>query len=182
LKLIIESQYFYFLCTITVVKSKIVDDSKHIPNKLNFTVWRNEIKLLLLQDLVTNDNSNILNNKKRSLNQSDQNIIIDSKQSNKTKKYKSKTISKSEEERIICKDILSMNSSYNQTKQEYLQIVIPLNVINIASLGILFILILFGSYYVWKIMTRQKCSCKICKNEYKITEKLGEGGFGEVRI
>lgn len=162
----------------TVVKSKIVDDSKLNQNKANFTVWKNEIKLVLIQDLVTNDNSN--NKKTGNYYPSDQNQdnLVETKHSNKTKKPKLKTISKSEEEYVICKDILSMDSSSN-IRQEYLQIVIPLNVINITSLGILFILILFGSYYVWKIMTRQKCSCKICKNEYKIMEKLGEGGFGE---
>ncbi len=165
----------------TVVKSKIVDDSKLNQNKANFTVWKNEIKLVLIQDLVTNDNSNIINKKTGNYYPSDQDNLVDTRHSIKTKKQKSKTISKSEEEYVICKDILSMDSSSN-IRQEYLQIVIPLNVINITSLGILFILILFGSYYVWKIITRQKCSCKICKNEYKITEKLGEGGFGEVSI
>jgi hypothetical protein len=167
----------------TVVKSKTIDDSAVKKTKENFTVWNlNEIKLLLIQDSVGQENLNISNYKKGNNSRPDQDSIIGRKHHHKRKKTKSSTISNSEEERIICKDILSMDSSNNQTKQEYLQIVIPLNVINIASLGILFILILFGSYYVWKIMTRQKCSCKICKNEYKITEKLGEGGFGEVKI
>ena len=47
----------------TVVKSKIVDDSKLNQNKANFTVWKNEIKLVLIQDFVSNDNSNIINKK-----------------------------------------------------------------------------------------------------------------------
>ncbi len=71
------------------------------------------------------------------------------------------------------------NQIYNKTDLDN-YIVIPLNVLNVTSLGILFILILFGSYYVWIIGTRKSCSCKVCKGEYKIIEKLGEGGFGEV--
>jgi len=31
-------------------------------------------------------------------------------------------------------------------------------------------------------MTKKKCLCKLCKREYEITEKLSEGGFGEVTI
>jgi hypothetical protein len=54
--------------------------------------------------------------------------------------------------------------------------------LNITSLVVLFIFICFGSIYVWKIITKKKCLCKLCKNEYEITEKLGEGGFGEVKI
>jgi NIMA (never in mitosis gene a)-related kinase len=69
--------------------------------------------------------------------------------------------------------------SYNQTS-EYFTIVIPLNYLNIVSLTVLFILILFGSYYLWSIGTRKKCLCKVCKGEYTILEKLSIGGFGEI--
>jgi len=87
-----------------------------------------------------------------------------------------------EEDKIICRDILNMdmNLKLNQTKFEKFTIIIPLNVLNVASLVILFVLILFGSYYIWTIFTRKKCSCKICKNEYILLDRLGEGGFGEV--
>lgn len=57
-----------------------------------------------------------------------------------------------------------------------------MNLLNITSLLVLFIFICFGSIYVWKIMTKKKCLCKLCKREYEITEKLSEGGFGEVTI
>lgn len=59
-------------------------------------------------------------------------------------------------------------------------VTIPLNTLNITSLIVLLIFICFGSIYVWKIITKKKCLCKMCKNEYLITEKLSEGGFGEV--
>jgi len=63
---------------------------------------------------------------------------------------------------------------------EYITISIPLNFKNVLSLIILFILILFGSYFLWGVLTRHQCSCKVCKEEYILDEKLGEGGFGEV--
>ena len=80
-----------------------------------------------------------------------------------------------QEEKLICDIINNRNSS-----NEHITITIPLNTRNILSLCILFILILFGSYSLWNILTRHKCSCKICKNEYILDEKMGEGGFGEV--
>ena len=30
------------------------------------------------------------------------------------------------------------------------------------------------------MLTRKKCLCKICRNEYTLVEKLSSGGFGEV--
>lgn len=75
---------------------------------------------------------------------------------------------------------MDMNSNYNVTKKNNFTITIPLNILNIASLTVLFVLILFGSYYIWKIFTRKRCSCKVCKNEYILFEKMSDGGFGEV--
>jgi hypothetical protein len=102
----------------------------------------------------------------------------------KTKEPELKIIEKNKKEDnlIFCEGLLSMemNSSYNKLKSEIFSIVIPLSIPNIASLGILFILILFGTFYLLKIITRKKCHCKICKIVYKIVEHLGEGGFGEV--
>jgi hypothetical protein len=68
----------------------------------------------------------------------------------------------------------------NQTKNNNFVITIELNHLNIISLSILFILIVLGSYYLWKIGTRPICYCKMCKEEFIIKEKLSEGGFGEV--
>jgi hypothetical protein len=95
---------------------------------------------------------------------------------------KIKIRNRKEEDLIICEGILSMdmNSHYNTTKNNFSNIVIPLNLLNVTSLIILFVLILFGSYYVWKILTRKKCLCKVCRGNYKMVEKLSEGGFGEV--
>jgi len=83
-----------------------------------------------------------------------------------------------QEEKIIC-DIINGDNLKNNT-EGYITISIPLTIKNVISLTILFILILFGSYFLWNVLTRHKCFCKICKEEYKLDERLGEGGFGEV--
>ena len=140
--------------------------------KENFTQWINFISII--EDSLTSKECDIKN--KPQIN----NISTNTNYSNRKTRHKSKE----EEERIICKDILSMdmNSVYNQTNSNSFFIIIPLNVLNVTSLSILLVLIIFGSYYVWKIFTKRKCLCKICKNEYIIEEKLGEGGFGEVKL
>ena len=83
-----------------------------------------------------------------------------------------------EENYIICEGInYSQRLEYDfKTKT----LIIPLNIKNIFSLLILLMLTVLGSYYIWFMITRKKCLCKICKNEYKILEKLSSGGFGEV--
>lgn len=107
-------------------------------------------------------------------------------QINSVSDRKEKEKHKEDDNMIFCEGILSMDmnnplNSLNKTKSNLFTIVIPLNYANIASLGILFVLILFGTFYLLKIITRKKCLCKICKSEYKIVEHMGEGGFGEVR-
>ena len=80
---------------------------------------------------------------------------------------------------LICDGIFNNNSKINfdyQTKT----LVIPLNLKNILSLIILLFLTVLGSYYIWFMLTRKKCLCKICKNDYTLIEKLSAGGFGEV--
>jgi hypothetical protein len=79
---------------------------------------------------------------------------------------------------LICDMVHNNNNSKNNN--DVITISIPLTGKNVVSLIILFCLILCGSYFLWNIMTRNKCSCKVCKNEYLLEEKLGEGGFGEV--
>jgi hypothetical protein len=71
-------------------------------------------------------------------------------------------------------------SNINGNNGNYITIVIPLNALNVACLIILIIMVFIGCYYLWKLMTRIKCNCKLCKREYQIEEKLGQGGFGEV--
>jgi len=83
-----------------------------------------------------------------------------------------------QEEKIIC-DIINGDNLKNNT-EGYITISIPLTFKNVISLTILFILILFGSYFLWNVLTRHKCFCKICKKEYTLDERLSEGGFGEV--
>ncbi len=86
------------------------------------------------------------------------------------------------EEKLICDIINSNQNIKNQTSDDVIVISIPLTIRNMISLLILFILILFGSYFLWNILTRHKCACKVCKGEYILDERLGEGGFGEVCI
>lgn len=89
---------------------------------------------------------------------------------------------KHEDDLLICEGLVSMEANTRFNNDKDIIIVIPLNTLNITSLSILFVLILFGSYYIWKVLTREKCHCKICKGEYKVMDKLSEGGFGEVSV
>lgn len=74
-----------------------------------------------------------------------------------------------------------MNQQKNGVKDtDGMTIVIPINLLNLTSLVVLFVLVVFGCYYIWKVLTRQKCGCKICKKEYLLAQKLDQGGFGEV--
>jgi hypothetical protein len=72
-----------------------------------------------------------------------------------------------------------MNKQNDKQNNNY-TIVIEINHLTIASFSILFILIIFGSFYLWKIGTRPVCYCKLCREEVMMLEKLSEGGFGEV--
>ncbi len=90
---------------------------------------------------------------------------------------------KYEEERIIiCEGIFNNNSQRLGYDSQTKTLVIPLNLRNILSLLILLILTVLGSYYIWFMLTRKKCVCTICRNEYMLIEKLSSGGFGEVRL
>ena len=85
-----------------------------------------------------------------------------------------------QEDLIICETIFNNNSQKLGYDSQTKTLVIPLNIKNILSLFILLILTVLGSYYIWSMLTRKKCLCKICRNEYTLVEKLSSGGFGEV--
>lgn len=83
-------------------------------------------------------------------------------------------------EYIMCESILLLKK--HNTSQRQFQLIIPINFITLTSFSILFILIILGSFYVWKILTIKKCMCPLCKGIYCIIEKVDEGGFGEVSL
>merc|ERR550532_666395 len=53
---------------------------------------------------------------------------------------------------------------------------------NIAALAIIASLSILGAIYLWKICTRRRCSCRICRNQYRTLHLLGSGGYGSVYL
>ena len=84
------------------------------------------------------------------------------------------------EDYLICESYLYQETNKKNHKKRNVEIIIPLTLPNIASFAILFILIILGSFYIWKTFTRKQCTCKLCRNQYNILSKLGEGGYGEI--
>jgi predicted PurR-regulated permease PerM len=157
--LIVESPYFYVICNIS--NTKKLDDNINL-----ITINQDVTKIISFWQILDHYNDNSSEYKKE--------IALTPKEKNKE-----------DDNLIFCEGILSMDMNnplnyLNKTKSNIFTIVIPLNYPNIASFGVLFVLILFGTFYLLKIITRKKCLCKVCKSEYKIVEHLGEGGFGEV--
>lgn len=53
---------------------------------------------------------------------------------------------------------------------------------NIAALVIISSLSVLGAIYLFKICTRRRCSCRICRNQYRVLDLLGSGGYGSVYL
>lgn len=53
---------------------------------------------------------------------------------------------------------------------------------NIAALVVIGSLSFLGAIYLYKICTRRHCVCKLCRNQYRIWDLLGSGGYGEVYL
>ena len=51
---------------------------------------------------------------------------------------------------------------------------------NIAAIGVLLSFAALGILFVFKLVTRRKCQCKLCNIEYQLIDKLGSGGYGQV--
>ena len=81
------------------------------------------------------------------------------------------------DEYLICESYLYQKS--NSKNKQYI-VTIPITIPNVASMLILFVLIVLGSFYIWKTLTHKQCTCKLCKGNYLIESKLGEGGYGEI--
>lgn len=53
---------------------------------------------------------------------------------------------------------------------------------NMLALTVITILSIFGAIYLWKICTRQRCSCRLCRFQYRCGDLLGSGGYGSVYL
>lgn len=53
---------------------------------------------------------------------------------------------------------------------------------NVAALLVISSLSVFGAIYLWKICTRRHCSCRLCRNQYRMHHLLGSGGYGSVHV
>ena len=57
---------------------------------------------------------------------------------------------------------------------------LPLSRSNILALAVLLLFSLLGCVFLWKLVTRQKCNCKLCNQQYTIKDAIGSGGYGQV--
>lgn len=57
---------------------------------------------------------------------------------------------------------------------------IPLTVQNILSLTLIVTLTIVGTVYIMVLISKKRCSCKLCTKEIVLEENLGEGGFGAI--
>jgi len=62
------------------------------------------------------------------------------------------------------------------------KIILELTRDNVAALGVIATLNVFGAIYLWKICTRKHCACKLCRNQYRTLDLLGSGGYGCVYL
>jgi serine/threonine protein kinase len=57
---------------------------------------------------------------------------------------------------------------------------LPLSRTNILALSVLLVFSILGCVFLWKLVTRKKCNCKLCNQQYLIQEAIGSGGYGTV--
>ena len=57
---------------------------------------------------------------------------------------------------------------------------LPLSRTNILALSVLLLFSILGCVFLWKLVTRKKCNCKLCNQQYVIQEAIGSGGYGQV--
>ena len=57
---------------------------------------------------------------------------------------------------------------------------LPLSRTNILALSVLLLFSMLGCVFLWKLVTRKKCNCKLCNQQYLIAEAIGSGGYGQV--
>ena len=57
---------------------------------------------------------------------------------------------------------------------------LPLSRTNILALSVLLLFSILGCVFLWKLVTRKKCNCKLCNQQYLIQEAIGSGGYGTV--
>ena len=53
-------------------------------------------------------------------------------------------------------------------------------VVQSTLLAVLLLFSLLGCVFLWKLVTRQKCNCKLCNQQYTIKDAIGSGGYGQV--
>ena len=57
---------------------------------------------------------------------------------------------------------------------------LPLSGVNIAAILVLLTFSCLGCIFLWKLVTRRKCNCKLCAGDYTIKSVIGSGGYGQV--
>lgn len=72
----------------------------------------------------------------------------------------------------------SSNAPHDEQRERVLTL--PLSRTNILALSVLLIFSILGCVFLWKLVTRKKCNCKLCNQQYLIQEAIGSGGYGTV--
>jgi serine/threonine protein kinase len=57
---------------------------------------------------------------------------------------------------------------------------LPLSPATLLSLATLLALACLGGFFIYKVVTRYRCACPLCKGTYVVLDKIGSGGFGSV--
>jgi serine/threonine protein kinase len=57
---------------------------------------------------------------------------------------------------------------------------LPLNMSNILAIAVLLVLCGLGCVFIFKLLFRRKCNCKLCSGDYALLQSVGTGGYGQV--